>query len=63
MAIAVFNRVASAVTSISVPHVPFHLSYSQKHSCCLDALIQTQIDTYHFQMQTYEKIHDDLETM
>ena len=70
MAIVVFNRVASANTSTSVLHVPDIPSelglVSQKHSFCLDALIKTQIDTDQFviyHMQTYEKIHDDLETM
>ena len=46
---------------------PFELWLGiQKHSCCLDALIQIKIDTDQFviyHMQTYENFHDDLETM
>ena len=64
-----FNKVASAI-QLQFPTFqifPFELWLgSQKHSCCLGALIQTQIDTDQFviyHMQTYEKIHDDLETM
>ena len=54
MAIVVFNRVASANTSTSVLHVPSEPLglVSQKHSFCLDALIQTQIDTDQFVIYT-----------